>query len=197
MGDVNQNFLQPMLRHFTLPKGANTEPEAWAKDYEEALGFYSDRVLEFSAKKLIFADRKTATFPLPAECLKACKEIHGEFSKPAPKAAKRDEWAPEAIKEADRLMRSPIGQRAADEGWQWMLWDWMRKHQRWPNGYEADRIKAESVAKNAETTAFLAAEEAAGRLISPGTKKLLGQMSKRRKELRDMAYADCKSASNA
>ncbi len=189
MGDVSVQFLQPMLRHFTLPKGASTDPAAWQKDYDEALSFYSDRVLEFAAKKLIFAERKTGTFPAPSECLKACKEVHGEFSKPEPKKAKRDEWSPEAIKQADKLLCSEIGRRAADEGWAWQLWDFLRCQGRWPNGHEAAHLKAHSNTMNAETAEFVRGEEDAGRLIAP-TRKLLGEMSRRRKQLRDIAYGN-------
>jgi|SRR5687767_5847129 len=187
MGDVSVSFLQPMLRHFKLPQGANADPAAWQLDYEEALSFYSDRVLEFAAKKLIFAERKTAMFPVPAECLKSCKEVHGEFAKPEPKRKGHDEWSPEAIKRADELLCSDIGRRAADEGWVWQLWDFLRRQQRWPNGQEADRLKAHSIAVNSETTDFVRAEENAGRLVAP-TRKLLGEMSRHRKELREIAY---------
>lgn len=187
MGDVSVSFLQPMLRHFKLPQGANADPAAWQLDYEEALSFYSDRVLEFAAKKLIFAERKTAMFPVPAECLKACKEVHGEFAKPEPKRKGHDEWSPEAIRRADELLCSDIGRRAADEGWVWQLWDFLRRQQRWPNGQEAANLKAHSTAQNTETSEFIAAEEQKERLSS-ATKKLLGKVSTRRKELRDIAY---------
>lgn len=190
MGDVRSNFIQRLARQFPLPKQAANDLSAWEADYIEALSFYSDTVLEFAAKKLIFAERQHKSFPMPAECLKACKEAHGEFSKPAPKQDNRhDEWSPEAIKEADRLLCSDIGRRAADEGWAWQLWDFMRQSRRWPNAHEANRLKAHSAAQNAETSDFVAGEEKLGRL-GGATRKLLGKMSSRRKDLRDIAYGN-------
>jgi hypothetical protein len=187
MGDVNKFFLDPISRQFVLPKTMENDPLAWQKDYDDALAFYSDRVLEFAAKKII-TSRDSRSFPLVAECLKACKETHGEFSTPEPKnKGHLDEWAIERRQKADKLLNSVIGRRAADEGWHWELWDWLRLRERWPNMHEADALKAKTVARNAETAEFIANEERLGRLV-PATRKLLGDMSKRRKQLRDIAY---------
>lgn len=188
MGDVPGKFLDPLMRHFTLPKTIDGKEEAWEADYNEALSFYSDRVLEFAAKKLIFAERQHKSFPTPAECLRACKDVHNEFSKPEPrKSNQRDEWSPEAISQADKLLCSDIGRRAADEGWVWQLWDFLRRQGRWPNTHEASHLKAHSNTQNAETSEFVKREEEALRLTLP-TRKLLGEMSRRRKELREIAY---------
>lgn len=187
MGNVRGKFLDALMRHFSLPKSMDGKAQDWMNDYNEALSFYSDAVLEFAAKKLIFAERTSKSFPTPAECLKACKEIHADFAKPAPRPKRHDEWSPEAIKEADRLMKSAIGRKSAEEGWQWALWDFLRRQQRWPNAHEAERLRAHSAQVNAETTEFLASEEAAGRMINPATKRLLGQMSARRKQLKELA----------
>lgn len=193
MGDVSVNFLQPMLRHFSLPKGASTDPGAWQQDYDNALSFYSDRVLEFAARKLIFAEHKTAVFPAPAECLKACKDVHGEFSKPAPRPAKRDEWSPEAMKEADRLLCSATGRKAADEGWVWTLWDFLRKEGRWPDFHEAHALKTKSAAMRADLDEFLDAEERAGRSIVPAVHKLLDTMAARRERLGKIARGEIRA----
>lgn len=191
MSDVLGRFLRPMLRHFSMPKGANESPEAWENDYVEALSFYSDAVLDFASKKLIFADRKSNIFPLPAECLRACKEVHNEFSQPvkAEKNARHDEWSLEAMKEADRLLCSNIGRKASDEGWAWQLWDFMRREQRWPNSNEADDLRAKSRSLSAETSEFIDnAKNTVG--IASSTKKLLAKMSSRRKNLREIAYGE-------
>lgn len=189
MGDVSVKLIQPLARQFPLPKGAASDPEAWEKDYIAELDFYTDTVLEFAAKRLI-ANKETRSFPMVAECLKACRETHNEFAKPAPRAKDSlDEWSPEAIAAADRLLCCELGRRAADENWHWQLWDWLRKHRRWPNRIEADQIKAHSAAMIAETGAFVKSEEKAQRLNS-ATKVLLGKMSKRRKELRELAYGN-------
>jgi hypothetical protein len=187
MGSVVQKFITPLKQAFPLPKAAEKNEADFLKFYIEELNFYTDTVLEFSAKRII-ASRETRSFPLVAECLKACKETFNEFSKPAPKdRATDDEWSPEAFKAADKLLNSDIGRRAADENWHWQLWDWMRKNRRWPNTMEAAKIKAHSSAQIAETSSFIKDAEAADRL-GAAPRRFLGQMAKRRKELREIAY---------
>lgn len=191
MGCVQSSFLDLLMRHYPVPKSSLSNPGDWEKDYCEALEFYSNTVLEFAAKKLIFSERKNNLFPMPAECLRACKEVHNEFSQPVKteKKARHDEWSPEAMKEADRLLCSNIGRKASDEGWAWQLWDFMRRKQRWPNNNEADNLRAKSRSLNAETSEFI--ENARGTVgVASATNKLLAKMSSRRKNLRVIAYGE-------
>lgn len=194
MGDVVSKFLAPIRLQFPLPKSAEKAEKEFLLAYLDELSFYSDTVLEFAAKKLI-ASRDTRTFPLVAECVKICRDTHNEMGKPAPRSERGavDLWSEDRRKLADKLLNSDLGRRAADENWHWELWDWMRVNQRWPNGQEAGRLKAVSLARNSETSAYVADQEATIGLFA-GTRKVLGDMSRRRKELREVAYGLKKAA---
>ena len=190
MGDVARVFLDRLMRHFTLPKGADGKEADWEQDYQDELSFYSDAVLEFAARKLIFADRQSKSFPTPAQCLKACMEVHADFAKVQPAPAKRDEWSTEAMREADRLLASATGRKAAEEGWVWQLWDFLRREGRWPDFHEGQAMRTKSAAMRADLDEFLSAEERAGRPIVPAARALLVTMAARREHLDKIARGE-------
>lgn len=185
MGDVNKFFLDPISRQFSLPKTMENDPLAWQKDYDDALAFYSDTVLDVTAKRII-ASRDVRSFPLVAECLKACRETHGELSKPEPRSAgHHDEWDQSRVKRADRLIQSDAGVQAAKEGWLLSLWDFCRQKERWPNRIESEKMCSEFKKRVQETNEFFNKELASGR---PMMKTVKGYFASREARLARLTH---------
>lgn len=148
MGNVTTNFLQPLGRQFQMPKGASVEPEAWVSDYVEALEGYTDSLLALAAKNII-KNRESRSFPLVAECVKACRDTMDQISEPdlsKPIDVKHDEWREERKELADKLFKCEMGREAVKEGWSWALWDWLRENGRHPNKYEVEKIRDRGMA---------------------------------------------------
>lgn len=148
MGNVVKNFLEVLERQFTMPKGAGDDPEAWERDYVEALEGYTDSLLALAAKNII-KSRETRSFPLVAECLKACRDTLDAMAEPdLRKPIKRDDdvWSEERRKLADKLFKCEMGRDAVKEGWSWTLWDWLRENGRHPNKYEVEKIREKGMA---------------------------------------------------
>ncbi len=151
MGDVYGKFLDVLTRHYTFPKAAEGKEEAFLADYAEDLGRYPDAVLERAAR-MIRSRHQTRTLPTIADCLAACREAWGELAPAqAPNhTTMHPHWDTRRIEAANRLIRSEVGRRAADEGWIVALWDFCREHERWPGRFEAEALKAASVRRRCE-----------------------------------------------
>jgi hypothetical protein len=170
MGDVITNFLQPIARQFQMPKGAATDPEAWQRDYIEAMEAHTDSLLALAAKRVI-KTRDSRSFPLVAECVKACQDALADVAMTvSPKASEgrhrqghHDDWDDARIKRADHLIQSNIGITAAKEGWLLSLWDFCRKEERWPNRLESEKMCSEFKKRVQETNEYFNKELAAGR----------------------------------
>lgn len=159
MGDVRENFLKPLARQFTLPKGATDDPAAWESDYLRSLGSFDDDTLRNAAQTLMDI-RLTRTFPLVGECNKACKEtIEAEAIKQMESGrenARREhdllekrypECSQPRIEAAHRMMRDyPLIQQAASEFWIWGLFDFCCKNRSTPDKYQVESIKRKSKA---------------------------------------------------
>lgn len=189
MGDVKK-FLKQLGLQFSFPKGATENPEEWQKPYIDELSFFSETVLEFTAKKLI-ANRESRTFPLVSECLKACKETFNEFAQP-PKQPKPKEpkggrvWTAEDASKADKLFASDWGRRAVADGIEIALWDFMVKEGRWPNENEYQQVKEISKARQAEFNEWKAGIEATQGLTA-GAQGWLNTMKRKRERLESLA----------
>lgn len=151
MGDVIVNFLQPLARQFTMPKGAATDPEAWQFDYVDALEKYTDSLLSQAARQII-RSRDSRTFPLVAECVRACHDLLETFAQPDLQKPIEDkhnpEWSDNRRHLADRLFACEMGREAVKDGWGWALWDWLRVHGRHPDRYEAEEIRTKGMANS-------------------------------------------------
>lgn len=135
-----------------MPKGASEDPEAWTKDYVEALEHYTDSLLGLAAKSII-KTRESRSFPLVAECVKACRETLDAMAEPNLRKLvvdRHDEWSDKSRATADRLFKCDMGHEAVKEGWGWTLWDWLRENGRHPTSAEADRIRTKGIARNRE-----------------------------------------------
>lgn len=148
MGDVITNFLQPIARQFPMPKGAATDPEAWQRDYIEAMETHTDSLLALAAKRII-KTRDSRSFPLIAECVKACHDTLADIAEPdltKPVKERHEEWSEERRATANRLFNCELGRQALKEDWAWTLWDWLRENERWPNKFEVEKIRNKGMA---------------------------------------------------
>lgn len=147
-------FLNKARAHFGDPKlseGVN-EADFYADFYRE-LGYYSDRCLDLAWQQLVSSKNKRV-FPLVAECREACRAASRTLSaEEPPKLVKRDDGKC-AHEDAGRLICSPMGRQAAEDGWVVGMYDFCLEHRRYPNLQEAQRLKAKSAATWAELAEF-------------------------------------------
>lgn len=148
MGDVKVNFIASVARQFPLPKGAQDAPEEWVSDYIDALQTFTDSLLALAAKRII-KTRDSRSFPLVAECVKACHDTLAEMAEPdltKPVKERHSEWSEERRATANRLFNCELGRQALKEDWAWTLWDWLRENERWPNKFEVEKIRNRGMA---------------------------------------------------
>lgn len=139
---VEENFIAPLLMHFSPPELENPALiDVFYDDIIEDVMAYPIDVLRLAVKK-IRRSRVYPTFPPIAECLAACREAHGELIKPPVKHDSVDhpEWSKARVAAANRMICCPMGVQAAQEGWIVWLWDWCREHDGLPNKYDAQKI---------------------------------------------------------
>src|SRR5262245_24471039 len=96
MGQVQEKFLEPLLRIFTPQKTDNVE--GWVDAYVKSLERYDDEVLAAGAMRII-ETHKIRSFPLPVECIEACRVAKDardapDLTKPAAKD-RFPEWSDE------------------------------------------------------------------------------------------------------
>lgn len=104
------------------------------------------------AGDMVIAATKQSWWPSPgiiAEALDAAQDRL--FARNADASPKFPEWSASRQANANRLIRSPMGQQAAKEGWIGALWDFARVEERLPSGSEVARCKR--VAKEADAAA--------------------------------------------
>ena len=152
MGNVIKNFIDPLRSSFLFPrhiKDARDE-EQFISTYVNHLKGQTDAVL-IAASDHIAKTRTVRTFPLPAECLQACRDCVAAFGMtPPPKLKKPDYWTPELIELANKLCCCKLGKEAAEEGWLLGMHDFCRQYRRIPDWCEAGQVAAQSAALNAD-----------------------------------------------
>lgn len=185
-------FVQPILDVIPAPKTDNLD--GFMKAYAKILGEFDDDVLELASDTII-RTMKHKSMPLPAECLEACREAAEAIRLRKIRAngqrrriPEQFMWTPEMAKKADQLFASAWGRKAVADGVEIALWDFLVKHQRWPNGFEYDKLKAQSLAVQAETRSFLNIQEENGG-IKPDFMGFMGTMNTARDRLRELAKA--------
>lgn len=150
MGDVINKLIIPLREQFTLPRQCEDEARFFAT-YVNLLKGQPDDALSAAAAS-IMATRIMRTFPLPAECLAACREASETAVKAAPKPVARqlDEWSAERAALADELICCDMGRTAAREGWIIGMHDFCREAGRAPDIHEAREIRRVCAALNAD-----------------------------------------------
>lgn len=193
-------FIADLAVHFPTRFPRPEMEQAWLQSMVRELKGYSASELDKAARAII-QTRKRTDFPLLADCKAACDEAKKWLdmaeaklpSGPATTWAKDNDWADWRIEQADRLIIGPMGKQAAASNWILQLHDFIRKHQRLPNGLEVGRLKEEANIfdeKYAECVAFRGwkttpASEPGAMAQAGWLVKLGNQMLARRAELAD------------
>jgi hypothetical protein len=146
MSSVGTHFTAPMLVHFSVKHDSEAAEEAWLADYEDALKVFQPAILQEAAKR-IMRRRNYTNFPMIAECVQACNEVIEERSKSVPSRSyspQYPDWSDQRVAEANRMLDSAVGRKAASEGWIIGLWDFCRQKGRPPQHHEVPKIIASS-----------------------------------------------------
>lgn len=143
-------FVEAVSRQFNPPKLEEREAAMWLMDYVDELQSWPENVLAHAAK-IIRAKRTDRRFPLPAECAAACREADKEIGQAKRDAnllthGERDQspWATWRQEMANRLIQTPMGKKAAAEGWIASLWNYCREHGRLPDESHAKAMASDA-----------------------------------------------------
>lgn len=133
-------FIKRMAAIFGAPDTASSSE--FKAILDERIGHYSEDVLLAAADHFI-DNRKS--WPKIADVIAVAKNEDAlakvDLRKAGPAPVERDPWSDAAQAQADALICSDLGRRAASEGWIGHLWDFARKHGRLPHeGLEAKRV---------------------------------------------------------
>jgi hypothetical protein len=114
-------FMKRMVLVYGAPD--TEEPEAFVAEYVRILKSYSDDILNAALDRLL-KTRKFKTWPSIAECVGAAEDENA-----ARVAANKPKKKPtEFPKEADEILMTPLGAKAAHEGWVLGLYDHVFRH---------------------------------------------------------------------
>lgn len=142
------SFISALIVHFPVKFDDPHKERDWTLSIVRELRGFDGAVLE-KAVETIVRTRKDRRFPLLAECRAACldakrwvdteKRSRQLASLAEPEAA--EIWSIDRIKWADVILGSPIGKRAAKEGWISALQSFLRDLGRAPNDAEIAALK--------------------------------------------------------
>jgi hypothetical protein len=120
------------------------EPEKYIAEVARLTKAYTASEHARAADLLIRSYRPSAMRPWPSisEICMACADARDENLPRQPAPDRHPEWSPRAVAKAYDLIRSPLGMKAADEGWILSLWDHCRKTGKLPSPNEAMRCQA-------------------------------------------------------
>lgn len=153
MGDARGKFIKPLMAVVSAPK--TDDLVGYVKAYEDVLNEFDDDVLQMAAADTI-RTLKYKSMPLPGECLEACRQAfmtlqRRKLKRSKPKIREQFMWTQEMAEKADRLFVSHWGKRACEDGVEIGMWDFLVRHQQWPNEMEYQRMKSNSLAVQDET----------------------------------------------
>lgn len=179
-------FYDGLRIHFGEPRiPKDTKLDDFIANFIQDLAGFSDRVYDLAAQKLRTDPDATRSFPINGIILRACREVSQHLAaevQPPSRNDKNPEWSKEAYAEANQLICSEIGRRAAAEGWIIGLWDFCRENRRWPNNFEAKRVMDKSLSTWRELQ-FIEDDEAT--LSNP--KQLIKSFKRQRAHLSQIA----------
>ena len=155
-------LIEPLKRVFTVPKSAEKNEMDFFDAYIRSLKTFSSAVLRRAAERIIDT-REARTFPLPAECNKACRDaLHALASerasgqnvdnrleiRNAPLEVREPTCNPNRRKRTDEMFAEyHYSGDAIEAGWGWTLWDWMNERERVPDPHELIKLEVESKMK--------------------------------------------------
>jgi hypothetical protein len=143
---MSNKLVQRLCIMFGAPEHSE-DPQAYIRELARLTKSYPDAVLDRAADYLIQSHQPTAAkpWPTPADVCVACADAQDAINPVATiHDVKHLDWAAPALKRADALIQSPLGRKAADEGWILSLWDFCRKNMRLPAGSEITKCKTDT-----------------------------------------------------
>ena len=156
-GNLRMHFDPP-----ALPDTATADD--FMRDFRKDLSGFSGDVYALAAKNLRTAKVYRKFFPTNGTIRAACLDARDELMTQAGRAKRNDArddgaWRPERIALADRIIRSPLGVQAAEEGWIVHLHDWCRENKRVPNDFEKREVRRHGLEIAAERDRLAQAAE--------------------------------------
>lgn len=133
-------LVQRLTVMYGLPNDT-PDPQAFLAEISRLVRGYAEPEQQKAADMLI---RENDWWPKPNAICVACADAREYLHVSDPKTPdKRQDqtWTADALKRADVLLQTQMGQEAADEGWVLSLWDFCRKHSRLPKGAEVADVK--------------------------------------------------------
>lgn len=159
----------------------SANPVEFVAEIDRLTSGFGPEALERAASALLrtHVPSNAKPWPSPAEICKACADAQEALAPPRTEEAYPD-WSKEALREAYRLIKSPLGEDAARGGWILSLWDFCRKQRRLPQRHEIPILK-----QNAEdfNEAYGEANRWDGGTLSRALVKLGDSMLARRQAL--------------
>lgn len=159
MGNPVSNFIEPILAVLPTPKTDSIE--GFVAAYAKVLNEFDDDVLELACNNML-RRMKFKTMPMPADCIEACQQAEtaialakARASRVRPKIPEQFTWTAEDAAHADRLFASHWGERSLNDGVEVAMWDFLVRHKQWPNGMEYNKLKAASLARQADLKEYL------------------------------------------
>ena len=157
MSDAVKNFLGRLANVLGNPRTGSLA--GYNQELSKILKGFTDEELQ-DAATIIFQTQKTSHWPTPGLMLVAAQEARNSIQKRnrpglgkvrrldsigepyTPRSKEYDDWyhSKAAHDEADRLINSELGRKAADDGWIGDLYDFCREHRRLPSIKEQPRL---------------------------------------------------------
>jgi len=120
------------------------DPVAYLNEISNLIGRYSDTELE-KAGDAILRNHRGRSFPTPSEIAAACADARASSTREVTPESKVDPaWSNARVALADKLIRTPLGRTAADEGWILALHDFIRVNGRLPEQGEIGPLRAKA-----------------------------------------------------
>jgi len=157
------------------------DPAPFLAELERVAKAYTAECQELAGHMVLVATKQTwwPSLGVIADALNAAQDRL--FAKRHDAGPKYPDWTPSRIANANRLIRSPMGRQAAEEGWIGALWDFARVEERLPQGAELSRCKR--IAKEADA----AAAEVYRMTAVPALVKLAQSREEKHKRLAEIA----------
>lgn len=157
------------------------DPAPFLAELERVAKAYTAECQELAGDMVLAATKQTwwPSLGVIADALNAAQDRL--FAKRHDAGPKYPDWAPSRLSNANRIIRSPMGRQAAEEGWIGALWDFARVEERLPHGSELARCKR--IAKDADA----AAAEVYRMTAVPALVKLAQSREEKHKRLAEIA----------
>lgn len=146
---VAKEVISRFMAVFGEPK--TPDPDGFLVEFAQCLSGCEATALRKAADTLI---RRSTFWPKPAEVLELVSEILAERDRLRVGALPVVSF-PQQMRDANKMIQCPLGERAAAEGWIRGLWDFCRIRGRLPGDYEIGSLITSS-RRHDETVADLA-----------------------------------------